>query len=89
MPPAWNSTSAIRPSVPGRKTELGGGLREHARGHRDEQEAHPGGRRDVELPVGRRAAAPEIVVVHAGEVVVDQGVGVHGLDRRGHAGRRR
>jgi|TARA_B110000914_G_scaffold225429_1_gene246117 hypothetical protein len=30
-----------------------------------------------------RAAAAEVIVVHAGEVVVDEGVGVHDLDGAG------
>ena len=34
-------------------------------------------------------AAAQVVVVHAGQVVVHQGVGVHGLDRGGDAGDRR
>ncbi len=37
---------------------------------------------DIEGPVRRRPAAPQIVVVHAGEVVVDERVGVHDLDGR-------
>ena len=70
----------------GRQAELVRGLREHPGGHRHEQEADPGGGRHVERAVGGRAAAAEVVVVHARQVVVDERVGVHGLDRRGHAG---
>ena len=33
--------------------------------------------RHVELPVGRRPATPQVVVVHARQVVVDERVGMH------------
>ena len=62
---------------------------EHAGGHRHQQEARPGRGGDVEGDVGGGTAAAEVVVVHAGKVVVDQGVGVHGLDRGGDPGDRR
>ena len=43
---------------------------------------------DAEADVDRRLAAPEDVVVHARQVVVDQRVGVDQLDRAGGAERR-
>ncbi len=36
----------------------------------------------VEPPVGGWLAAPQVVVIHAGQVVVDERVGVQGFDRR-------
>jgi hypothetical protein len=36
----------------------------------------------VERAVRRRPAAPQIVVVHAGEIVVDEGIGMHDFNRR-------
>ena len=59
--------------------------REHPRRHGYQQEAHPGGCGNVELAVGRRAPSAEVVVVHAGEIVVDERVGMYRLDRGGHA----
>ena len=55
---------------------------EHAGAERYHVKAGHGGGPDVECAVGGRPAAPQVVVVHAGKVVVDQGVRVHDLDRR-------
>ncbi len=41
----------------------------------------------VEPPVGGGLAPAKVVVVHAGQVVVDQRVGVQGFDRRRRPGR--
>ena len=46
-------------------------------------EAGARGRRDVERPVDRGPAPAQVVVVHARQIVVDQRVGVHHLDRGG------
>ena len=89
IPPAWNSSAAIRPSTAADSPSSRGGPGQHPGRHRHQQEADPGGGGHVEAAVGGGTAAAEIVVVHAGQVVVDQRVGVHGLDRRRHAGDRR
>ena len=59
---------------------------QHPGRHRHQQEADPGGGGHVERAVGGGPAAAQVVVVHAGQIVVHQRVGVHRLDRRGHAG---
>ena len=43
----------------------------------------------VEGHMNGRPPAPEIVVVHAGEIVMHERIGVHGLDRRSHPKRAR
>ena len=76
----------MRPSTAGRETDLGrSGTRQPGR-DRHQQEADPSGGRNVEGTVGGRAAAAKIVVVHARQIVMDQGVGVYRLDRSGDAG---
>jgi hypothetical protein len=54
--------------------------------HRHEQESHLRGGRHVESPMRRRTPATKIVVVHAGEIVVHERVGVHRFNRRCHPG---
>jgi hypothetical protein len=64
---------------------VGGGVREEVEGKRLERVAHEDGGRLVPLAVDGGLAAPQVVVVHAGQVVVDEAVGVERLDRRRRA----
>ena len=58
---------------------------EHLERERLQRVAGEDRRRFVELPVSRRAAAPQIVVVHRRQVVVHERVGVNQLDGGGDA----
>jgi hypothetical protein len=65
--------------------------RQHARGECHHVVASARRPRHVERAMRRRAAAPQVVVVHAGEIVVHQRVGVHhfhGGRQLRHSGRR-
>ncbi len=66
---------------------MGLGVGQHPEGQGQEGVSgeHRGGL--VELTVGRRPAPAQIVVVHAGQVVVHQRIGVQHLDRSGGAQR--
>ena len=44
------------------------------------------GRGFVEFLVRRRHASAQVVIVHAGQVVMNQRIGVHALKGAGHAG---
>jgi hypothetical protein len=61
------------------------GGREDAAGMGDERKAGRHGRLRAEDAVGSGTAPTEVVVVHAGQVVVDQRVRVHELDGGGGA----
>ena len=63
-----------------RERTIGG---EHLERERLQRVAGEDRRRLVELPMRRRAAAPQIVVVHRRQVVVHERVGVNELDGRG------
>ena len=56
-------------------------MRQHARRERHHLIARPGRARHVEGAMRRRAPAPQIVVVHAGEVIVHQRIGMNDFDR--------
>ncbi len=60
---------------------MGGRVGQNLEGKGQQRVAGQHRRRLVELPVRGRLAAPQVVVVHAGQVVVHQGIGVQGLDR--------
>ena len=63
-------------------------VRQHLEGERLQGVAGEDGRRLVELLVAGRLAAPQVVVVHGRQVVVDQRIGVHEFDRARGAQRR-
>ena len=59
------------------------GIRQHLERHGQQPVAGEHRGRLVELLVASRPAAPQIAVVHRRQIVVDQRIGVHHLDRRG------
>ena len=59
------------------------GLRQHAEGAAEQRDRGQDGDVFAELDMDRRFAAAQAGVVHAGQVVEDQGCGVHHLDRAG------
>ena len=89
----------IMPLLPGRFCEAGHEtaanfgrrmclpVRENLERNRQKRVASEHRRRLVERDMCRRPTAPEIVVVHAGQVVVHERIGVQHLDGRGHAQR--
>ena len=66
---------------------VGGGIGQHLEGERLQGVAGEDGGRLVEGAVHRRLAAAKVVVVHAGQVVMDQRIAVQKLDRRAGAQR--
>jgi hypothetical protein len=73
-------TRHLTEGLPGQR-QLLSRSREDACSYRNEQVAHECGRCDVKGAMGSGTAAAEIIIVHARQIVVDQGVGVHRLDR--------
>jgi hypothetical protein len=69
----------------GRQSQLPGGHRQEPRGNGNQQKSHAGCSGNIEGPVHGGAPPPEIVVIHAGKVVVHQRVGMNGFDRRRHS----
>jgi hypothetical protein len=67
-----------------RETQLRGGRGQNAGRHWYQEISREGSGRDVEGSMGGGPASPEIVVVHAGEIVMHQRIGVNGLYRRRH-----
>ena len=70
----------------GREPEVGRRRGQFLNRDGDQEKAGACGGGDVEDHVGRGAAAALGVVVHTGEIVVHQRVGVHDLHRGGNAG---
>ena len=66
---------------------MGGRIRKDLKRERKQRVAGENSGRFVELAMHGRAPAPEIVVVHGGQVVVDQRITVRAFDR--HAGAQR
>jgi hypothetical protein len=69
-----------------RQVKLRRGYCQQPGGDGHQQKANPGGGGNVEGAVGSGTASAEIVVVHAGQIVVDQRVGVDRFNRCGHTG---
>ena len=61
---------------------MGVGMRQHLEGQGQQAVARQHRGRVVELLVAGRAAAAQIAVVHRRQIVVDQRIGMHHLDRR-------
>ena len=68
------------------ESELASRLGRAQRRERHHREAGRRGGRHAEHPVHRGPPAAHVVVVHAGQVVVHERVGVHDLDRRRQRG---
>ena len=77
--PATSASRAVR----GPKRRIG----QQFEGQRLQRVARQDRRRLVPFHMHRRLAAPQVVVVHAGQVVMDQGIGMQRLDRRRRADR--
>ena len=89
--PADHAATAAGGAEPGRqlaahgRVRVGGGIDQHLEGQRQQRIAREDGGRLAELDVTGRLAAAKIVVVHGRQVVMDQGIAVHQLDRRADA----
>ena len=90
MSSIWPPTMPARPAARARPAQsaarisaLGVGARigEDLEGERLQRVAGEDGGRLVEGAVGGRPAAPQVVVVHRRQIVVDQRIGVQALDR--------
>ena len=95
MSSIWPPTMPATPAARARPAQsaariaasrIGPRIGENFEGERLQGVARQNGGRLVEGAVSRRAAAPQIVVVHRRQIVVDQGIGVDALDRRARAG---
>jgi hypothetical protein len=63
---------------------MGRRLRQNLEGNRKQGVAGEHRGRLVEGHMSRRQPPPQIIIVHAGQIVVDQGIGVQNLDGSGH-----
>ena len=83
MPPI--PAARARPATSSRLRRCGKRLspRRGFEGERQQAVAREDGGRLVEGPVHRRLAAPEIVIVHRRQIVMDQRIAVHAFERRG------
>ena len=86
----WPPTMPLHPAAmrqrgdqfaPHRGIAMGVGLRQHLEGQGQETVARQHRGRLVEGLVAGRTAAPQIAVVHRRQIVVDQRIGMHHLDR--------
>jgi hypothetical protein len=82
MPPARGLRQCLHQRGSARRVGVAGGIGEQFEGERLERVARQHRRRLIPLHMHRRLAAAQVVVVHAGQVVVDEAVGVQRLDRR-------
>ena len=88
MPPSPAARASPSTSVAAdRAVGVGGGIGQHLEGERLQGVAGEDGGRLVEGAVHRRLAAAEVVVVHRGQVVMDQRIAMQKLDRRAGAQR--
>jgi len=67
-----------------REAQLRGRRGQNAGRHRYQEISGEGSRGDVEGSMGGGPASTEIVIVHTGEIVMNQRIGMNGLDRRRH-----
>ena len=85
MPPS--PAARARPSTRSLRTvggKLGRRIGDDVEGQRQQAVAGQDRRRLVEGLVHGRLAAPDVVVVHRRQVVMDQRIAVHAFQRRGH-----
>ena len=97
MSSIWPPTMPARPAARARPTQspardrgvgIGPRIGENLEGQRLQGVARQNGGRLVEGAVSGRPAAPQVVVVHRRQIVVDQRIGVHAFDRRAGQDRR-
>ena len=71
--------------APHRRIAMRVGVGQHPEGRGQQTVSSENRRRLVELFVARRAAAAQIAIVHRGQVVMNEGIGMDHLDRRGRS----
>ncbi len=74
------------PSAEAGKPEIAHSDRQEPPGNGDQQESDPGCGRHVKSPMRRGTPPAQVIIVHAGEIVVHQGVGVNRFNGCRHPG---